>query len=345
MTSGFSRRQLLTVTGLAVGTAWVEVGSSASPAAAAPAAGQLTLEPVANDPVPLLSALGSAPEALPRHLAVRIRGDNVALVAGAQVKVAFDKRFFSPLATPLITLAGQRLPATATTEQDPTTGQRVITLTLGADVPATAVAGGELIALLGTANPHAYPHDLAIAPSAVAADLTTGAHSARRDLKRSRPSSFGGAAKPWGVEVGAGWAKQTWGPDGQYWYWYPVIASVAGRGPGRTPAADLAVTVDPQVVESIGVASARLNQRPYAASKIRKAESTATGTLRRVRWRTDVRLAPGDQLDVILKVSTRSPSGALETITHPVVATGMGLAPAARHTGLTSVSRTDSAWQ
>jgi hypothetical protein len=124
-----------------------------------------------------------------------------------------------------------------------------------------------------------------------------------------------------------------------------VIATVIGSGPGRTPAAELAVSVDPRVVTGISVASARLNGRRYATSKIHKAGSTVNGALRQVRWRTDARLGAGDQLDVMLRVTTESPAGALETITHPVVSSSMASAPAARRTGLTSVSRTDSAWQ
>jgi hypothetical protein len=35
----------------------------------------------------------------------------------------------------------------------------------------------------------------------------------------------------------------------------------------------------------------------------------------------------------------------LATITHPIVSTGMGIATAARQTGLMSVSRTDASWE
>lgn len=339
--SRLSRRQLLTATGLTVGAAWVEFGVLADPAAAAPADGQVTIEPVADSPIPLLSAQGAAPQAIPRQLAVRVRGEGVALAVGTQVKVSFDRRLYSPLTAPLITLGGRSLSAASSTAQDPKTGEIVCTLTLREQAPADA----DLIALLGTANTRRYPYDLAVAPATVAAGISSHGRSAHRDLKHSRPSSFGGPAEPWGIEVGAGWEKLTWGPDGRYWYYYPVIATVIGSGPGRTPAAELAVSVDPRVVTGISVASARLNGRRYATSKIHKAGSTVNGALRQVRWRTDARLGAGDQLDVMLRVTTESPAGALETITHPVVSSSMASAPAARRTGLTSVSRTDSAWQ
>jgi hypothetical protein len=339
--SRISRRQLLTVAGLTVGAAWVELGVLSAPAEAAPSGGEVTIEPVADTPIPLLSAKGAAPQAIPRQLAVRVRGEGVALAAGTQVKVSFDRRLYSPLTAPLITLSGRRLAASASTAQDPRTGEIVCTLTLGEQAPA----GTDLIALLGTADTHRYPYDLAVAPATVSAGISSHGRSAHRDLKHSRPSSFGGPAEPWGVEVGAGWEKLTWGPDGRYWYYYPVIATVTGSGPGRTPAAEFAVSVDPQVVTGISVASARLNRRGYATSKIKKVGTTVTGTLRQVHWRTDARLGADDQLDVILRVTTGSPAGPLETITHPVVSSGMASATAARRTGLTSVSRTDSSWQ
>jgi hypothetical protein len=61
--------------------------------------------------------------------------------------------------------------------------------------------------------------------------------------------------------------------------------------------------------------------------------------------RSKARLDAGDQLDVTLRVRTRTPAGALETITHPVVSTGLGRVAAARQTGRMSVSRGDSSWQ
>ncbi|MGY4910220.1 hypothetical protein [Micromonospora aurantiaca (nom. illeg.)] len=341
MMSGISRRQLLTVAGLTVGAAWVDLAVPATPATAALGTGQLTIEPLVQDPIPVLSARGAAPQAVPQQLAVRVRGDNVALLAGTKLTVAFDRRLYAPLTTPLATRAGRRVLATATTAPDPSTGQTACTLTLNEDVPA----GVELVALLGTVNPHRYPHDLTVAPATVAAGLSSRGRAARRDLTSPRPSSWGGPTEPWGVEVGAGWSKLTWGPDARYRYYYPVIATVTGSGPGRTPAAEFTVSVDPRIVTDIGVAAARLNHRTYPGSKIKRVESTASGSLRRFRWRADVRLGAGDQLDVMLRVTTGSLDGPLETITHPVVSSGMTPVIATRRTGRESVSRTDSSWR
>jgi hypothetical protein len=344
MTAHISRRQLLTVAGLTLGAAWVELGATASPAAAAPA-GQLTLEPVVDQPVPLLAAAGTAPTAIPRQLAVRILNEGLDLPAGTQLKVAFDQRIYSVLASPVVSLGGRTVAATAITGSDPATGQTVCTLTLGEPAPARSASTGDLIALLGTANPYLYPRDLVVSPLAATADVTAGGRTAHRSLRPTRPSSFGGAATPWGVEVSAGWTTLTWGPGGRYWYYYPVIVSLTGSGPGRSPAAEFTVTVDPQVVTELGVASARLNNRAYAISTITRVGRTTTGTLRQLRWRTKARLDAGDQLDVTLRVRTRTPAGALETISHPVVSTGLGRAAAARQTGRMSVSRGDSSWQ
>jgi hypothetical protein len=344
MTAEISRRRLLTVSGLTVGTAWIQLGGPGSPAAAAPA-GELTLEPVADQAVPLLSATGAALAAVPRHLAVRVVNEGFDLTAGTQLKVAYDQRVYAAMTAPSVTLGGRPVPATAATTQDPKTGETVCTLTLSERVPARSPQTGDLIALLGTVNAHRFPLDLATASTAPTADVAATGRKAHRSLRPTRPPGFGGAGKPWGVEVSGGWTRLSWGTDGRHWYYYPTIVSITGTGPGRTPAAEFTVTVDPQLVTEISVASARFNDKPYAASKITRAERVTTETLRRVRWRTGVRLDADDRLDVVLRVTTRTPAGPLETITHPIVSTGMGLVAGTRETGGMSVSRTDSSWQ
>ncbi|WP_045747667.1 hypothetical protein [Actinoplanes rectilineatus] len=346
MASKLSRRQLLTVAGLTVGTAWVELGGSPSAAYAAPA-GDLVLEPVPDHPVRVLSPDGGAPSAVPRQLAVRVRNDDVVLPTGTALKVTFEGRLYAVLPAPLLTLGGRRLAATATTAPDPATGLTVCTVTLGEQVPARTADTGDLIAVVGTVNPYTFPYDMVRKPAdpIAAVGETTRVPGARRNLKSSRPSSFGTAVTPWGVEVAGGWTRLTWGPDGRYWYWYPTLVSVRGTGPGRTPAAAFAVTVDPQIVTDVTVTGARLNGEPYAVSKITVSEETVTGSLRRLRWTAKARLDAGDQLDAELTVVTRTPAGALETITHPVVSTSMAAHPGARQTGLMSVSRADSSWE
>lgn len=340
MNAGLSRRQLLSVAGLALGTAWVEAGPLASAASAAPATGEVILEPVPDQPVAVLFRGGAAPGAVPRQLAVRVLNEGADLPAGTQLKISFDPLLYAVLDRPVVNVAGRPIAVTGATAADPATGQTVCTLTLGEALPAS---GAECVAVVGTANQHRYPHDLLLgaAAPAPAAQL----RAARRSLKAQRPSSFGAAATPWGVEVGAGWERTFWGPDDRYWYYYPTVASVAGTGPGRTPAVEFTVVVDPRVVEEVTVVSARLNDAPYAVSKISRAGRTSTASAHQVRWRTRTRLAEGDRLDVRLNVTTRTPAGPLDGITHPLVTTGLGAATAARQTGSLSVSRNDSSWE
>lgn len=346
MASKLSRRQLLTVAGLSLGTAWVDLADS-SPAHAAPA-GDILLEPISDRPVRVLSPDGAAPNAVPRQLAVRIRNDKVALVPGTKLTVTFDQRLYAVMSTPLITLGGRPVASTAVTETDPGTGRSVCTLTLGEQIPVRSAGAGDLIALVGTANAHLYPYDLVRTPADTTVDVKAATRSpaARRSLTASRPSSFGAAERaPWGVQVAGGWERISWGPGNRYWYYYPTLVSVTGTGPGRTPAATFAVTVDPQVVTDIQVVAARLNNKAYPVSRITVEARTATGTHRQVRWRSQARLSENDQLDVELRVATRQPAGALGAITHPIVSTSMAAGSGARQTGQMSISRADSSWE
>lgn len=352
MTPEPSRRQLLTAAGLTLGIAWLELGGGAAPAAAAPATSLateppgLTLEAVPGQPVAVLSADGTGAVAVPRQLAVRIVNNDVELTKGSRLTVTFDDRIYAVMTSPMVTLGGRKIPATVTTKKEAQTGLTVCTVTLNERIPAGSAATGNLIVLLGTANPHLYPRDLVTRPAISRADMAgTGRTPApHHDMTSPRPSSFGAAAAVWGVEVAGGWDRLSWGPGGRYWYRYPVMASVTGTGPGRTPAIDFMVIVDPRIVTDVSVVSARLNDSPYPALKITVAGKTTTETVRQIRWRTGARLNAGDRLDVELRVSTRTPTGALDTITHPVVSIDMGADTAARQTGRASASRTDSSW-
>jgi hypothetical protein len=345
MTAHISRRHVLTFAGLTAGVAWVDLGASATPALADPAAGDLTIEPVADQPVAVLSPTGAVPAAVPRHLAVRILNPGLDLVAGTRLTVAFDSRIYSLMPVPVLTLGQRKVAATVSTTTDPETKRSVCTLTLGEPVPARTARNGDLIALLGTANANSYPNDLVTAPTAATAAVGGRGHQADRSLKPNRGNIPGTAVRPWGVRVGGGWTRLTWGAGDQFWYHYPTIVSLTGTGPNRTPEAEFTVTVDPRMVTKISVAAARLNGKAHATSKITRVDRVATGSQLRLSWRTGVRLDVDDQLDVILQVGTHKPAGALPTITHPVVSTGMGKSPAARQTGLLSLTRTDSVWE
>ncbi len=335
MTLELSRRRLLTVAGLTLGAAWVDLAAPTSPAVAAPVG--LTLEPVPDEPVTVQTPAGGSPVAIPRQLAVRVRNDGGELAPGTQVRISFDPRLYAVVAAPAVFAGARKVPATAVTTMDRTTGETVCSVTIGERIPAGSGTGSDLVVLVGTADSHLYPHDLVASPAPATADLP----AAKTRLRLVPKGSEMTAADPWGVELAAGWDRLTW-RDGRDWYYYPAAVAIIGTGPGLSPAAEFTVTVDPQVVVALAIASARVNNKPYSSAKIRLAGTTTTATIRQVGWRTRVRLGVGDRLDVVLRVRTRIPPGTLKTITHPVISTAMAALAGSRPTGRLSVSRSDS---
>ncbi|MEV4345212.1 hypothetical protein AB0J83_12115 [Actinoplanes sp. NPDC049596] len=325
-----SRRQILTVAGLALGVGVVDLGP-AGPAAAAPAG--ITLEPVAADPVAILTGENAPPAAVPRQLAVRVlRG--AGMPAGAQLTTTFDPRVYAPLTPGVLVHRGRSVATTGMVAIDPATGRPTSTITLTEPVPAD----GELIAIIGTANPMLYPYDLVRRP----AEPTARAGHARRDLGPDRPAPFGGPAEPWGVEVSGVWAARTWGPGDRYRYHVPVRVTLTGAGPARGPAASFSVTLDPRLVRAVTIGSARLDDRAYAG-RFRRVSQSRTSSAHRTLWQAPVGLAAGQSLDIELRVDTVRPPGPLTGLTHPLVAAvTTGAAGAQRHTGRESLTRTDA---
>ena len=334
-----SRRQILTLAGLTLGAGVVDLAGAAGPAAAAPDDAP-TLQPIADTPVAVLSGDGTAPAALPRQLAVRVlrTGD---LPAGTRIAITFDPRLYAPLTPAVITRDGRPVAAGKAIVTEPRTGEHTSTITLTEAGPAT----GELIAVVGTAHPLLYPYDLIRRPSTPTARIRRSpiAAESQRPLRPARPSSFGGPARPWGIEVDAVWGGESWGDNGKYHYPVPVRVSLRSVGPGPAPAAvSFAVSVDPRLVTAIEVASAQLNHRPWD-KRIRPAATTRTPSVFRVQWRAPLRLAPGDVLDVYLKVATERPARALIGVKHPVVAVvASGDASSQRLTGRETLTRTDA---
>ena len=317
-TAGFSRRQVLTVAGLALGVGIVEMSVPTAAAWAEPSdppLGKLTLEAVVDEPVAVLSGKATAPTACPRQLAVKVVNEDVELPAGTQLTVSFDPRLFAVIEPAIVTLGGRPVATTSTTTGDPATGLRTCTVTLRQEVPARAAATGDLVVLLGTAHPRLYPFDLVRRPADAVADMAStrrlpGAH---RDLRPTRPPAFGGPATPWGIELAGGWGRRTWGAENQYWYYYPVQISMRSTGPGGAPvAAAFTVSVDPQVVRDIAVASVRLNDEPLNGGKVHLAGTVRTTSVYQTQWRSGVMLKPGDALDLELRVSTLAPGGAID---------------------------------
>ncbi|MFC6020236.1 hypothetical protein ACFP2T_29215 [Plantactinospora solaniradicis] len=338
-----SRRQVLTFAGLTLGVGVIEFAGQPAPVAGAPAGQEPTLEPVGDQPVAVLSGDGAAPAACPRQLAVKVVRD-AALPAGAQLTVTFDPRLFVPLSSAVVSLGGRIVAADSAIATDPATGAHTCTVTLADAVPAT----GDLVAVLATGRPLHYPRDLVRQPSAPTASLRRAGKpdTARRSLQPRRPSAFGGPATPWGIELDGGWGRQTWGENDRFCYYHPLRVTMHSVGPGRAPVpASFAVSVDPQLVREISVASVRLNDKPYKG-KTRLTDTTRTDSLYRSSWLVPIRLAPEDVLDVELRVSTLTPSGALTTIKHPVVGlTALGADVAQRLTGKDAFTRADSVWQ
>jgi hypothetical protein len=343
-TAGFSRRQVLTFAGLALGVGSIELGGPPTPASAAPTVPQLTLEPVGDHPVAVLSGDSAAPAVCPRQLAIKVVRDGVTLPSGTQLTVTFDPRLFAPVQPAIVTLGGRFVAAASTITTSSTTGLSTCAVTLKQAVPAE----GDLVAVMGTAHPLLYPRDLVRRPSDASADMAPTARSARahRSLQPARPSSFGGPATPWGIELTGGWSRQSWGDSGRFWYYHPVQVTMRSVGPGKVPVpASFAVSVDPRLVRHVAVASVRLNRKPHNGA-VRLVGTSRTGSIYQTRWRSSVLLKPGDVLDVRLRVSSLTPSGTLETIKHPVVGlTAMGTDMAQRQTGQNSFTRLDSVWQ
>jgi hypothetical protein len=134
--------QVLTVAGLVVGVASVDVGGVGGSARA----GGATLQPVAGPSAGVLTG-GAAPAEVPRRLAVRVLRTGV-LPAGTRITVTFDRRLYAPLASAVVTLDREPVAAGHATVTDPDTGEPTSTVTL-----TGAVCRGELIVVVGTANP------------------------------------------------------------------------------------------------------------------------------------------------------------------------------------------------
>lgn len=342
MTSArLSRRQVLTFAGLTLGVGVIELAGSPWPAAAAPAAGQLLLQPVADQPVAVLSGDSTAPAVCPRQLAVRVVSDGVVLPAGTRLSVTFDPRLFAALPTAAVT-RGRRFVLAESTITATTSGPSTCTVTFKEGVPAD----GDLIVVVGTAHPLLYPRDLVRRPADATADLASTPRSARaqRSLQPARPATLGGPRTPWGIELTGGWDRQTW-DGGRFWYYHPVQVSMRSVGPGKAPvAASFAISVDPRLVRDVAVGSIRLNQRPYHGA-VRLRKTTRTPSVYRTEWQSSVMLKPDDVLDVLLRVAPLTPSGPLPSIKHPVVTLTMGTDIAQRQTGQNSFTRLDSVWQ
>jgi hypothetical protein len=105
------------------------------------------------------------------------------------------------------------LSATAT---DPKTAVTTCTVTF-----TEAVASGDdPVVVVGTAFPVPYPLDLVRGPADALATVgqKNATPDARRSLQPSRPSTYGGVATPWGVDVSGVGAATNGQRAGTRWY-------------------------------------------------------------------------------------------------------------------------------
>ncbi|WP_327401567.1 hypothetical protein OG194_16275 [Streptomyces sp. NBC_01288] len=338
-----TRRQVLALGGLTLGVATIAVAGLGGPAWADSAASDVVLVPVGASPVAVLPGVGVQPAAFPRQLAVQVQHAGTNLPAGTEVTVTYDPRLYSPLAAAVATVDDRRLRTTSTITTDPRTTLATCTVTLA----ETVAAGSDPVVVVGTAYPVLYPRDLVVGPadSTAAVSRKNAKASGRRSLQPHRPSTFGGVATPWGLEVSGVWGRHEWG-NGKRWYYYPVQVTVQSVGPGPAPAtASFSVALDPQIVSDVKVADARLNHTAHDAG-VRLLSRTRTRSLFETKWSTTVKLKSGDRLDLSLEVTTRKPAGDLPTIKHPLIGLiDTGNHVTQRQTGRNSMSRTDAVWQ
>jgi hypothetical protein len=315
---------------------------------AAPAGQDLKLEPVANDPLPLLSAVSPVVGVYPRQLAVRVVNTGLVLPSGTQLKVTFDRRLYEPLTPVVLKLGTKAIAADSKTTIDDSTGLSTCTITLKEAMPAATADTAKLIAVIGTARPLLYPRDLVrrqLNSTAEVPKRTAGAATSRRELHARGGAHANRTHAPWGIEVGGGWGIHKWGGPAEFAYYYPVLVTLRSVGPGAAPVpAGFTVSLDPRLVREISVTSVRLNGKPYAG-RIDRVGSNRTDTVYESQWRTPKPLKANDVLDVRLRARLLTPPDALPSIKHPTVTLrSMGTDVAQRITGRSTLTRADSVW-
>jgi hypothetical protein len=337
-----TRRQVLVLGGLTLGTATMSLAGLDSPALAGTTNAAITLVPIAASPVVVLPGVGVEPAAFPRQLAVQVQHPGVVLPTGTQVVITYDPRLYAPLPAALATVNGRPLGTVSVTATDPKTAVTTCTVTF-----TEAVASGDdPVVVVGTAFPVLYPLDLVRGPADTLA--TVGQKNAtpdvRRSLQPSRPSTYGGVATPWGIEVSGVWSRYEWA-KGTRWYYYPVRVSLQSVGPGAVPLpASFSIALDSRVIRDVTIIKAQLNYKAHDAGA-RLISHQRTSRLQENSWRTGVVLKAGDRLDLYLGVTVQGLTKDLPTIKHPAVTLiNMGNHVTQRQTGRNGISRNDSKW-
>ncbi|WP_030443006.1 hypothetical protein [Actinoplanes subtropicus] len=330
MTMPMSRRTVLTAATLSAGAGLIKVSGPG-----------LLLTPVAGRPLPVRSPDAAPPSTCPRQLAVQVVNPGSAVAAGAEVTFTYDPRLYAPASPVIVTAGSRRVEATSAVGTDPATGLTTSRISVRERIPA----GATLLVVAATAHPWRYPYDLVRRPAGTSAAVVprSGAAGTRRDLGQPRAAGRP-APTPWGIELTGGWARQTWGGQDRFAYYRPVSVRLRGTGPGPAPRpASFSIAVDPRLVATVATGAARLNGRPVRSP--RRAGLTSDGVVHETRWTSDVRLGPGDVLDIEVLTGTRTPPGPLETIKHPAVTLTVPGDDAQRLTGFETLTRSDAVWR
>ncbi|PWR09355.1 hypothetical protein DKT68_12390 [Micromonospora acroterricola] len=341
---------MLTLAGLTLGAGVVTIGSHPTAASAAPsepASPTVRLEPVADDPVVVLSGTSTAVASYPRQLAVRLVNEGGALPVGTTVTLTFDQRLYAPLTPAVITMAGRQVATTSAVAAIAETGMTEYTLTLQESLPAVTAPAASAVAVVGTVRTATYPRDLLHRPQVGAVKIDRPSHQplSRRELRPSSNVRTKIGRVPWGFELSGGWARHVWGVERQFVYFHPQSITITATGPGSAPM-DTAFTVslDPRLVQEIEVAALQLNGKRIDG-RIRRVSSLRDGAAYVSRWRTSVKLKKGDVLDVRLTSRLATPTAGLTTIKHPLVEIDeLSLEPSQRQTGRTTLTCLDSVW-
>jgi hypothetical protein len=343
-----SRRQVLSFAGLVLGTGIVQVAGPTSRAAAAPTTADLTLEPIANDPVTVLYGDSPTVQECPRQLALKVVNGGVALPSGTRLMLTFDPRLYAPMERALVTLGNRSVPASTEITTDADSGTRTCTITLHESVPQLKPGQDALVAVVGTARPLLYPRDLVRRTVTTSAEMPATSRSPQRttSLQPMRIAASGGTRIPWGIELGGIWGRHTWAAGEKFRYYYPVQLTMRSVGPGAVPSPpSFTVALDPRLVREISISWVRLNGKKYSGT-VRRLHTSRTTAVYETRWRTPTQLKAGDVLDFGLQASLLKPPGALPTIKHPVVVLdSMDGDVSQRQTGLNTFARLDSVWQ
>lgn len=343
---GLSRRQVLTVAGLVVGIGAVQVALPVAPAHADPdkTTTPVTLEPLSEDPVNVLSGDTTTIATCPRQLAVRILNTGAELPAGTTIELSFDRRLYSPTGSALLTVGKRRVKATSAVTRDAATGLLTCTVTLGEPIAALRAGQPEAVLVVANANVARYPADLVRDPAEATAEVGATARSpkVRRSLRAGGPKTKAEARAPWGIELSGAWGRHT---AGEFVYYYPVQLRLLAVGPGNTPVpAAFSVALDPALVKEVKTTTLLLNGKAQKG-RIQLVSTTRTTSVYETSWRTPVKLNRGDVLEIGLEATLLSPPANLPAVKHPLVTVAtMGPDPTQRQTGLHTLTRLDSVW-